>query len=323
MLIKKTTPHQDVGFLTLFAGGIGLSAGGIYRQRYEADGRPFPMVAVSIDTDPVTADYIDETIHFGLDGRKLDALKADPARFGVAAEAICAHLGDYLTAEDASNGSRTIRGLTQAAFSFHEKRIAIGLRKAIHRLVDSHRVKTIIPIIVGSSGGGTGSALQVLLPFKLRERAFREQVLQGCESSLLQPPICFVSDPYALAQVHDSAHGAKILANAFAFRIESAALEKVHGTKYVIHIGFANSKGTVLSQPSLIARVLGTSVYEWQRGWPEIKNRLVDTADVNALSDTGYVGRDLPENRLASQLAAPAPSATPSTNGQHVTGGLR
>ena len=229
-------------------------------------------------------------------------------------------MGAYLTAEDASNGSRTIRSLTQVAFAFNERRVIVGLRKSIHRLVDSHRVKTIIPIIVGSSGGGTGSALPVLLPFKLRDQTFRQQVLQGFDNSLLQSPICFVSDPYALAPVHDSSHGAKILANAFAFRIESAAMEKAHATKYVIHIGFANSKGTVLSQPALIARVLGTSVYEWQRGWPELKNRFVDTTDVNALSETGYVGRDLPENRLASQLAAPSVNGSVNQNGHNHEG---
>ncbi len=315
MLIKKITPHQHVGFVTVLVGGVGLGAGEVHRQRYEADGRPFPNVTVALDTDPVTGEHVDETIHIGLDGGKLDALKADPARFGRAAEVICQRMGNYLTPEDATNGSRTIRSLTQVAFAFHETQIAIGLRKAIHRLVDSHRVKSVIPVLVGSSGGGTGSALHVLLPHKLRDPVFRQRVLQGFDTSLLQSPICFVSDPYALAHVHSAPHAAKILANAYAFRIESAALERAHATKYVIHIGFANSKGTILSQPALINRVLGTSVYEFQRGWPELKSRFVDTADVNALSDKGYTGSDLPEIRLAQRLTKPNSNGAAAANG--------
>jgi len=297
MLIRKVQSQQDIGFLNIMCGGVGLSSGLNFVERFLADGKPFPQVMAAIDTDPQTAEYINQPIHIGFDGPKLDALKSDPERFGPEAAIICRLFGDYLNAEDATNGSRTIRCLTQVAFAFHEIEIALGLRSAIHQLVNEHRVKTIIPVIVSSTGGGTGSALQILLLDKFRQPKFRHKLTQGFGNELLQTPISFVCDPYALAHLHPSNHAAKIQSNAYAFRIESEAIERQHGSKYILHVGFANTKGTILSDPILISRVLGTSVYEFEQCWSEIKSRLVDRTDIAALGK-GYLGQDVPEQRL-------------------------
>lgn len=319
MLIRDIQTQQDIGFLNILCGGVGLSSGDNYSERYVADGKPFPQVIAAIDTDPQTAAYVDQSIHIGFDGPKLDAVKSDPMRFGPETTVICQRFGEYLNSEDAMNGSRTIRCLTQIAFAFHEIDIELGLRAAIHQLVHEHRVKAIIPVIVSSTGGGTGSALQILLLRKFQQPRFRHKLSQGFGNELLQTPISFVCDPYALAQSHPSNHAAKILANAFAFRIESEAIERQRGSKYVIHVGFANTKGTVLSDPQLISRVLGTSVYEFQQCWPEIKPRLVDRTDVAALGK-GYLGHDTPEERIAGWKRQASPA---SDNGVSQTGGTR
>ena len=111
---------------------------------------------------------------------------------------------------------------------------------------------------------------------------------------VLHTPLSFVVEPFALAHTHHRLHASKIMANAFAFRIESDLLERQHASKYIIHVGFANTKGTILCDPVHFARVLGTSVYEFQRSWPELKPRLVDGPNVTALG-SGYAGHDTPE----------------------------
>ncbi len=309
-MIRKIVTQQLVGFLNIVCGGVGLAAGREISERYSADNRPFPQVMVSVDTDPLTADYVDQTIHIGFDAAKVDALKSDPERFGPETAVICQRFDKYLNAEDATNGSRTIRCLTQAAFNFHENEVGLGLRATIHRLVNENRVQTIIPVIISSTGGGAGSALQILLMLKFLERRFLHKLTQGFGPDLLQTPISFVCDPYALAHLHPTPHAERILANSFAFRAESEAIERRHGSKYVIHIGMANTKGTILSDQDLIARVLGTSVYEFEQCWPEIKPRLVDRTDVAALGK-GYLGQDLPERRVPRWRAD---QIKPSTN---------
>lgn len=321
MAVKTITPQSETGFITLFLGGVGYAAASVYNQRYEADGRPFPSVKVLIDTDTLASSFFDEVIHIGLDAGKLNAIQSDPDRFGPAARTICDNLGQYLSTEDAMNGSRTIRALTQLAFAIAEVEIVLGLRRAIHQLVENHRIKSIIVILVGSSGGGTGSALQILLPLKLRQPEFRSRILQGFSTDLLSTPISFVSDPYALAHLHAPPQAARILANSYAFRIESAELERIKAVKYVIHLGFANSKGTILSQPDLISRVLGTSVYEWQRSWPVIKNRHVDTVDINALSKVGYLGGDLPETHINRSIDSEQATSSHRNHGSLKGGG--
>lgn len=59
-----------------------------------------------------------------------------------------------------------------------------------------------------------------------------------------------------------------------------------------------------------------TSVYEFQRGWPEFKNRTVDTVDTNALSDKCYAGQDVPENRLAQVTSNHTVNGSVVANGE-------
>lgn len=296
MTVKSLQSDQCIGVLTIFCGGVGLDSAQVHAQRLKADRGPFPHVAVQIDTDGRTADFIDIPTFITLTPGKLHAIMADPERFGPIAVKICEHHGKYLNPEDVLNGSRTIRLLTQLAFLFHYNDLLRQLRTAIHRLQQQQRITSILPFFVSSSGGGTGSALQILLLHAFADPAFRRALTEGCSSSILQRPTSFVSEPYSLSQLHESGHESNIMANAYAFRIESELLERRGATKYIIHIGFSNSKGTILADPSQMASVLGTSLYQFQRSWFDMKSRLVDGADVAALRQKGYLGRDVAEH---------------------------
>jgi len=118
------------------------------------------------------------------------------------------------------------------------------------------------------------------------------RLTEGLPPGTLRTPISFVVEPFAYTEKHQPVHADKILGNAFAFRVESDLIERQKGFKYVFHLGLANESGTVLDQPADIAKVLGTSVYQFQRHWPDIKPRTVDTVDSHAI-DARYTGDDV------------------------------
>lgn len=315
--------ETDTAFLNVVLGGVGLRAGAYHHQRYLADNRPYSQVTVQIDTDPNTASYVDYHCPITLDAGKLNALMADPDKFGPATGIILKEYARFLNPEDIENGSRTVRCLTQLAFDYHAPDITRTLRDAVHTLVREQRTRRILPFFISSSGGGAGSALQVLLIRKFMEPEFRLQLTEGLHDAILNRPICFVAEPYALAQRNNSQHHSKILGNAFAFRLESEVLERTGGTKYVFHLAFSNRYGTILDDPRQISRVLGTAVHEFQRNWPELKARFVDGPDVAALGD-GYSGIDLPENWLrrgGEQWAAFNENESDGANGENERGG--
>ncbi|HLQ44115.1 MAG TPA: hypothetical protein VK137_05265 [Planctomycetaceae bacterium] len=74
-----------------------------------------------------------------------------------------------------------------------------------------------------------------------------------------------------------------------------------------------NRHGTILSEPSQISRVLGTTIYEFLRNWSEFRSRFVDR-EASTIG-AGYTGCDVPEMLYQMQLlysvAAPANAALP------------
>lgn len=286
------TVDGRAAFLVIAAGGSGFLAAKYIRALFEADNRPFPLWLMQMDTDPTSAGYFDSSVPIGLNGVKIDALRCNPQKFGPTVARIIEHYKDFLHPEDVGHGSRTVRALTQLSFLYHKAAIRRALRQAIISLKHEGGFEYIIPVILGSSGGGTGSALLILLPLALLEPSFHGVLIEGLPPGTLRAPIGFVVEPFAYAEKHLTIHANKILSNAFAFRAECAAIERRKAYKYVFHLGLANEFGTVLDEPAEVARVLGTSVYQFQRHWADIKPRYVDTVDVQVI-DGRYQGEDI------------------------------
>lgn len=286
--------NERIAFLNLGLGGIGLRAFHSYHRHHDADGQLIPQILVHIDTDPNSANYVDLACPIALDAGKLRALQADPGRFGESVSTILETYANLLSPEDVQNGSRTTRVLTQLAFCFHQQKIVMTLRTAVQQLVKHHKIDCVVPFLVSSSGGGAGSALQILLVRKFQQPSFRNLITEGLSEDLLQRPIGVVAEPFAYAMRHASTHHSKILANAFAYRIESEALERQAMAQYFYHLGFSNQHGVILSDPEQIAWVVGTSVYEYQRNWDEFGARCTDPK-ASGLTQR-YSGRDIPEN---------------------------
>ena len=202
-----------------------------------------------------------------------------------------------LDPHDILNGSRTTRPLTQLAFIFRREYLCRTMRRSLTRLWQRYKVRMVTPVILSSSGGGTGSAAQLLLMDLLRQPAFRHRLLSGLPSDALAPPMSFVCEPFAYVNETSEMQACKILANAKAFRIESEAILQQRAATYVTHIGYANEGGTVLADPDLMAKVLGNAVYEIERCWPELKARWVNGPD-DVASMTHYLGQDSPQIQL-------------------------
>jgi hypothetical protein len=198
-----------------------------------------------------------------------------------------------LAAGDIMNGSRTTRALTQLALIFHREPLCRGLRRALTDLREQYKVSAVMPVLISSSGGGTGSAAQILLMDLLRQGEFRHRLLSGIPSDLLLPPMAFVAEPFAFANEASYLQARKIMANALAFRLESEQMLTQRAVSYVAHVGYANDGGTVLADPELMAKVLGHAVYEIERGWGQLKSRWVDGPD-DVASMTNYGGQDSP-----------------------------
>jgi hypothetical protein len=292
---KLSSP--SVAFLVLPLGGTGREAVGVFESLYQADGRPFKKCTVYADTEPGTVDGVDAKLDLGLDADQVAVIKADPAAVGPVAQTMVEHYPQFLQPESIKNGSRTLRVNTQLAVEIHLDAIITQLNRSIRETVRNAPVQSILPLFLSSTGGGAGSALVLLLGLLFANRKFRDLITEGLSPHLLDTPVAVVTEPFAYALLHKPKHAAKILANAFAFRIETALVEAQNCFQYVFHQGLANDGGTVLDRQEEIAKVLGTGAYEVCRNWSFLKARFVDTVDTNKITDR-YRGMDVPEERL-------------------------
>lgn len=284
---------NETAFWNIFIGGVGTNAGRYFLDRYQSDNATFGMIAFHLDTDPATTLSTDDHALIQLTSTDIRAIRANPDRFGETATAIVRKLDRMLSAGDILNGSRTTRALTQLAFIYHAERLCRALRKSHTRLRERHKTRRVTPVLISSSGGGTGSPAQILLMELLRDPAFRHRLLGAIPSDLLLPPMAFVVEPFAFASDTSQMQARKIIANSFAFRLESEYMLQRKAVSYVTHIGHANDAGTVLADPDLMAKVLGFAVYEIERCWPALKARWVDGPD-DVASITNYGGQDSP-----------------------------
>jgi len=302
--------HDHV-FLNLALGGVAAGACRTIRRLLHGDGCPFSQGLVQVDTH--AGDSCDADFQYFLEtnAQDMEAILANAHLFGKEAVAILDEMKHLLRPSDILNGARTTRCLTQLLFIWHEDNLCRMLRDAISDLRRKSRFKQLRPVLISSSGGGTGSALQVLLMLAFSCSAFRPRLLLGEDDFLLLPPISFVVEPFHYARVVGDTQAHKVLANSYAFRVETEYLmQQGLGPDYVFHLGYSNDEGTVIASPDLMARTLGECVYEIERNWPEFKKHWVDNVDSNA-PFARYRGEDT-AHRLHRWLFNQQPVTSPA-----------
>lgn len=310
----------ETGFVNLLCGGIGAAAHDVFYPRYLAEGQPFAQVSVHLDSDPKARPQSEFRVSLTVTGKHIQALRANARRFGVEAVKIVETLLPYLDASDAGHGARTIRALSQLLYLYRLPEIRAALRDAVDSLRRHRRLRAIVPVLVSSSGGGTGSALQILLMQLLGERTELAHVLMGSAAELLRKPISIVAEPFCFVREAAPHHANRILSNSYAFRLESDEMLRRKVASYVFHVGYASATGTLLSTSRLMAQTLGNSLFELEANFDTFKARWVDGPDTAAIWHE-YTGDDSPEQlhpdwfkpKRAADAAAEAANGEPQS----------
>jgi len=286
--------ERATGFMPIGCGGTGLESLQTYANAYRRDHHPFPMFSVLVDTEEADPPFVDDVVPIGIETERLEAIIADPAAYGPVTEAVVEHYLHYLGDEAAIDyGSGTLRFLTQMCAEVHLSEIVQKLKDAVLSL-KKMGARTIVPVLISSTGGGAGSALVTIFGKLFSDPYFIKWVTTGLNRHILKKPVAFVSEPFALAALHSKTQANRILGNAYAFRVETAYLEARHAFQLMFHQSPANDDGTVLDSPDEIYKGLGLAAYQFCRNMHYIKARFADTVE-NAKLFSRYLGHDVPE----------------------------
>lgn len=295
-----TTPHVDhsrkhAAFLNIGCGGIGRLATEERRRREAALGIDIPEETLLLDTAPIK-NSPETSVEFLLNRKIVKFLSGNRRRFGKRAEAILRALekNNLLDPDQIKNGARTIRAITQLSMLYHRTTFLRAIKRALKQIMRKYAPQTIVPVMYSSSGGGTGSAIQIIGPAMLFEIVSRQSILLGLDKSILERPISMVVEPFSYADSAAVDHGDAILANSYAYRIESEQLLQRSVIQTVFHIGYSNDEAIVLDDARVAARVLGESIVELQRSYTDFKDRWVD--------NRGFAGgrKSMVENSMSS-----------------------
>ena len=289
-----SAPECRTGFLLIPCGGTGREACHTYVSAYRRDDSPFPMFSALVDTEEADPPFVDDVVPIGIEAERLQAIIADPAAYGPVTEAVAKHYRHYLRDGAAIvHGSGTLRFLTQMCAEVHLTELVRKIKSAVRRL-KKMGARTIVPVLISSTGGGAGSALVVIFGKLFSDPCFVDSVTKGLNRHILQKPVAFVSEPFALADLHNETQANRIPGNAYAFRVETAYLEARHAFQMIFHQSLANDGGTVLDSPAEIYKGLGLAAYQFCRNIHYIKARFAGTVE-NAKLFGRYLGHDVPE----------------------------
>ncbi len=271
-------PRKQAAFLNIACGGVGRLATIERRKREQAIGVDIPEQTIILDTAPIE-DTNELHLQLPLNEMIVNLLSGNRNRFGKSTSRILRALetGHRLETDQIQHGARTIRSITQLAMLYYRTRLLDVIEVGIERLLRKYAPKTIVPFIYSSSGGGSGSGLQIGVPDDLSRTISRQRILTGLSKGILERPISMVVEPISYSKKAAVDHGDAILANSYAFRIESEALLQQSKIQTVFHIGYSNSEAIVLKEAKLAARVMAETIVELQRSYNDFKDRWVDS----------------------------------------------
>lgn len=279
-------------YYVLLGGGVGFGAGREIERLHRRHERPFPIRLHAIDSDKALRDrkhpFHDSTF-IGLQATEVDAMRANVELFGSVAEIIDRDFHEFLHREDVEAGSRARRALTQLFCAYHRLQLIEDMRQQVLELMEDEGASQIQPVLVGSTGGGCGSALMILNALLLTEQDSRDQILAGFDDAVLRRPIAFAADPYAMADQNNEIQQNLIYGNAFAFRQEAGYLQREGQMAEVNLTGLSNSRGVVLKSIQQLQRQLGNAVFWHMQHEPHIESIKANHGF------TKYEGKDAPE----------------------------
>jgi hypothetical protein len=317
-------------FLIIAGGGTGWNGARRFRQYApRCLASPFPHHLISIDTDKSNMaddrngrqtddrngrrasllEDVDEHVNIALTRDDVSVITANPERFGPAAAELVTKRKHLLVPEALEYGSRTTRMITQLATVRHRDRISAALEAGCSRLAASEGIRAIQPVVMGSGGGGCGSALLPLMTLILTDPKCQQAFAPNLADKI-QKPILLVAEPYAFASANTDETRRMILANAFATRLEISLLSRAQRVFLALRLGHGNDHGTRFDQLPDVYTALGAMAFMIASEFGYLIARGVDTF-LKGLHTKRYNGSDVPESIFPAGLQPPYAARPP------------
>ena len=288
------------GDIIISVGGMGYLVGAAYMKN--ADPRLLPPTkSLYLDSDATAIDeaegLFDRTLFIGLTGSQVDTIKATPKRFGRSVEEGMTSIAEkHFKRYQAVYGSRTFRVLTLFATAYHLLTIIRTIQAMAIELTKQHNVTRIRPVFVGSTGGGCGSALIVLLSYLFSHPKTRWLLCGGLGEDIFEPIIVFAVDPFTHMHKHQLPHASKIGGNSAAMHTECDMLQHAFCKERsvfnaILHFAFQSSEGVVMSDVEDISRKVSNALIQNQCLSMELASRGTDLFEFRKM-DEKYNGDD-------------------------------
>ncbi|MEL7499523.1 MAG: hypothetical protein AAFN77_18105 [Planctomycetota bacterium] len=290
---------NNLGFIVFVMGGVGKRAGIQFMKMLRNLGLHEKVVVVYLDTDggdlndKEVREYFDIVVDLSLSPGQIETVRENAGCFGPAVEFVVRKYGAQLVNEyEAQAGSRTIRMLTLLSFAYYLPAILDVIHKASCMLMGRGLTRFIKPVMISSSGGGCGSAVQVLLAYCFGQKKLKRQIRYGLPSHIHSPITAVLAEPFTLARLHKPPHRDRILSNSAATTIETESLDAALKPYEVIyHLAFTNSSGVILSSVQDLDRVLGNAILQILICTDVVASRRADTFAIGKQLDR-YQGLD-------------------------------
>jgi len=301
----KKIPKSETGHLIVLAGGTGAEASKGLSEGLRMRGFEGEVVICHIDADEGEKTPVERAFSVALDATKAAELIENAAQYGAWMPDLVEKIKPLLSAADVESGAATCRGFTTAAVEYHKAPFVKFLGRAVDALLNRPGISKVQPILVGSAGGGTGSALLAIIPWLLSQDSVMGRIAMGSSKTAIQSPLIVTGYPVLFAKDTEvPTKATNILANCLGFSRDMAELRRHGHIQSVMMCNSTNGAGVVLKTKGELGAAVRRMTIEAVLNYDLFRQQ---TRDVRtARHRCGYAGLDTPENRYESVRQAMA-----------------
>lgn len=295
----KNISKDETGYLIILNGGTGSESGNGMLDGLRIRGFEGEAVICHIDADEGETSSVERTLSVALNATSAAELIENAAKYGDWMPKLVEQIKPLLTAADVGAGAATCRGFTTAAAEYHKEAIVKFLGKAVDALLNRPGICRVQPILVGSAGGGTGSALLAIIPWLLSKDPVIGRIALGSSRKSINPPLIVAGYPMLFAKETDvPTQATNILGNCLGFTRDMSELRRHGHIQSVMMCNSTNGAGVVLKTKEEFAAAVRRMTIEVVLNDALFLQR---TRDVRtARHQCGYAGLDTPEKRYES-----------------------